>query len=212
MEEENKLIEERREKLKALRADGHAYPNDFRRKDLAADLHQRYGALSKEQLEAQKPTAVVAGRMMLKRVMGKASFATLQDGTGRIQAYITQDTPDYEAFKHWDLGDIVGAEGTVFRTMKGELTVNANGIRLLAKALRPLPEKYHGLADIELRYRQRYLDLIMNPQSRETLRRRSRIIGATGGGDPGRAHERAGQGGRRPVAAASRRSRVARVS
>ncbi|TMH43395.1 MAG: lysine--tRNA ligase [Betaproteobacteria bacterium] len=176
MEEENKLVEERREKLKSLRAAGQAYPNDFRRKDSALELHQRYGALSKELLEAQKPSAVVAGRMMLKRVMGKASFATLQDGSGRIQVYITQDTPGYEAFKHWDLGDIVGAEGTVFKTMKGELTVNARAIRLLAKALRPLPEKFHGLADQELRYRQRYVDLVVNPEVRNIFAERSRVI------------------------------------
>src|SRR5919201_3042418 len=176
MEEENKLIEERREKLNALRAAGQAYPNDFRRQDFAADLHARFGAQSKEQLEAQRPGAVVAGRMMLKRVMGKASFATLQDGSGRIQVYITQDTPAYEAFKHWDLGDIVGAEGTVFKTMKGELTVNAKNIRLLAKALRPLPEKFHGLADQELRYRQRYVDLVVNPEVRQIFAERSRVI------------------------------------
>ena len=114
--------------------------------------------------------------MMLKRVMGKASFATLQDGSGRIQVYITQDTPGYEAFKHWDLGDIVGAEGNVFKTMKGELTVNAKGIRLLAKALRPLPEKFHGLADQELRYRQRYVDLVVNPEVRQIFAERSRVI------------------------------------
>src|SRR5438067_3969269 len=176
MEEENKLVEERREKLKSLRAAGQAYPNDFRRKDSALELHQRYGALSKELLEAQKPSAVVAGRMMLKRVMGKASFATLQDGSGRIQVYLTQDAPGYEAFKHWDLGDIVGAEGTIFKTMKGELTVNAKGIRLLAKALRPLPEKFHGLADQELRYRQRYVDLVVNPEVRQIFAERSRVI------------------------------------
>jgi len=176
MEEENKLVEERREKLKSLRAAGQAYPNDFRRKDSALELHQRYGALSKELLEAQKPSAVVAGRMMLKRVMGKASFATLQDGSGRIQVYLTQDAPGYEAFKHWDLGDIVGAEGTVFKTMKGELTVNARSIRLLAKALRPLPEKFHGLADQELRYRQRYVDLVVNPEVRNIFAERSRVI------------------------------------
>ena len=169
-------MEERREKLKALRADGQAYPNDFRRKDLATALQERFGALSKEQLEEKKPAAVVAGRMMLKRVMGKASFATLQDGSGRIQVYITQDTPGYEPFKHWDLGDIVGAEGTVFRTMKGELTVNAKSIRLLAKALRPLPEKFHGLADHEMRYRQRYVDLAVNPEVRQIFAERSRII------------------------------------
>jgi len=176
MEEENKLIEERREKLKALRAAGQPYPNDFRRQDLAVALHERFAALSKEELEAQKPAASVAGRMMLKRVMGKASFATLQDGSGRIQVYITQETPGYEAFKHWDLGDIVGAEGNVFKTMKGELTVNAKGIRLLAKALRPLPEKFHGLADQELRYRQRYVDLVVNPEVRQIFAERSRVI------------------------------------
>ncbi len=114
--------------------------------------------------------------MMLKRVMGKASFATLQDGSGRIQVYVTQDTPGYEAFKHWDLGDIVGADGTVFKTMKGELTVNARAIRLLAKALRPLPEKFHGLADQELRYRQRYVDLVVNPEVRQIFAERSRVI------------------------------------
>ena len=176
MEEENKLIEERREKLNALRAAGQAYPNDFRRQDFAADLHERFGAKSKEELERERPGAVVAGRMMLKRVMGKASFATLQDGSGRIQVYITQDTPAYEQFKHWDLGDIVGAEGAVFKTMKGELTVNAKNIRLLAKALRPLPEKFHGLADQELRYRQRYVDLVVNPEARQIFAERSRVI------------------------------------
>ena len=116
--------------------------------------------------------------MMLKRVMGKASFATLQDGSGRIQVYITQDTPGYEAFKHWDLGDIVGADGMVFKTMKGELTVNAKGIRLLAKALRPLPEKFHGLADQELRYRQRYVDLIVTPEAKDVFLARSRVVQA----------------------------------
>jgi len=116
--------------------------------------------------------------MMLKRVMGKASFATLQDGSGRIQLYITQDTPGYEHFKHWDLGDIVGAEGTVFKTMKGELTVNAGKLRLLAKALRPLPEKFHGLADQEMRYRQRYVDLIVTPDAKDVFLTRSRVIQA----------------------------------
>src|SRR5438067_10186477 len=176
MEEDNKLVEERREKLKQLRAAGQAYPNDFRRRDVAAELHEHFGTLSKEELEAQKPATLVAGRMMLKRVMGKASFATLQDGTGRIQVYVTQDTPNYEAFKHWDLGDIVGADGTVFKTMKGELTVNAKSIRLLAKALRPLPEKFHGLADQEMRYRQRYVDLVVNPEVRQIFAERSRVI------------------------------------
>src|SRR5262245_40661343 len=114
--------------------------------------------------------------MMLKRVMGKASFATLQDGSGRIQAYITQDTPGYEDFKHWDLGDIVGVEGRLFKTMKGELTVHAQKIVLLVKSIRPLPEKFHGLADHELRYRQRYLDLIVNPEVKELFARRSQIV------------------------------------
>jgi len=116
--------------------------------------------------------------MMLKRVMGKASFATLQDGSGRIQLYITQDTPGYEDFKHWDLGDIVGAEGTVFKTMKGELTINAKSLRLIAKALRPLPEKFHGLADQEMRYRQRYVDLIVTPEAKDVFLARSRVIQA----------------------------------
>src|ERR1044071_862775 len=111
MEEDNKLVEERREKLRALRAKGNAYPNDFRRKDLAADIHHKLGDKTKEQLETLKAPASVAGRMMLKRVMGKASFATLQDGSGQIQAYVTQDVPGYEEFKHWDLGDLLGVEG-----------------------------------------------------------------------------------------------------
>ena len=124
--DDNKLTEERRAKLKALRAKGNAYPNDFRRKDLAAVLHREFGAKTKEELEKLKPPATVAGRMMLKRVMGKASFATLQDGSGQMQAYITQDVPGYEEFKHWDLGDLLGVEGHLFRTMKGELTVALN--------------------------------------------------------------------------------------
>jgi lysyl-tRNA synthetase class 2 len=176
--DDNKLIEERRAKLKALRARGNAYPNDFRRKDLAAALHDQWGGKSKEDLEERKPPASVAGRMMLKRVMGKASFATLQDGTGRIQAYITQEIPGYEEFKHWDLGDIVGVEGHLFKTMKGELTIHARKVVLLVKAIRPLPEKFHGLADHETRYRQRYVDLIVNPQAREIFLQRTKIVQA----------------------------------
>ncbi len=176
MEEENKLVEERREKLKALRAAGIAYPNDFRRRDLASQLIGSHDGKTKEELEKTRVSATIAGRMMLKRVMGKASFATLQDGSGRIQAYITQDVPGYEAFKHWDLGDIVGIEGHLFKTMKGELTVHATKIVLVAKALRPLPEKFHGLADHETRYRQRYVDLIVNPESRKVFETRSRVI------------------------------------
>jgi lysyl-tRNA synthetase class 2 len=181
MDEDNKLIEERREKLKVLRARGNAYPNDFRKRDLAADLQKSFSRKAKEELEQEKPAAVVAGRMLLKRVMGKASFATLQDGSGRIQIYISNDSTgaqSHESFKHWDLGDIVGVEGHVFKTMKGELTVHASSIRLLAKALRPLPEKFHGLSDHESRYRQRYVDLIVNPEVREVFSLRSRIVSA----------------------------------
>jgi len=178
MEEENKLIEERRAKLKALRSKGVAFPNDFRRADFAARLFELHGGKTKEILEKEKTPATVAGRMVLKRVMGKASFATLQDGTGRIQAYITQDVPGYEAFKHWDLGDILGISGTLFKTKTGELTVHATGLRLLVKALRPLPEKFHGVQDQELKYRQRYVDLIASEKTKEVFRTRFRIIEA----------------------------------
>jgi lysyl-tRNA synthetase, class II len=177
-EEHNKLVDERREKLKALRSASIAFPNDFRRKDFSRELFSRFGDKSKEELEKDKPAAAVAGRMMLKRVMGKASFATLQDASGRIQVYMSSEVADYEAFKHWDLGDIVAVEGTLFRTMKGELTVHASSVRLLSKALRPLPEKFHGLSDHEMRYRQRYVDLIVNPGVREVFETRSRIIQA----------------------------------
>jgi len=179
MEEDNKLVEERREKLKALRAQGQAFPNDWRPAHHAAALAGRYGALDKAALEKEAATAVVAGRMMLKRVMGKASFATLQDASGRIQVYVANDVAGeaaHEAFKHWDLGDIVGVEGTLFKTNKGELTVNAKTLRLLVKALRPLPEKFHGLTDQEMRYRQRYVDLVVNPEVREVFAARSRIV------------------------------------
>src|SRR5512134_4048057 len=181
MEEENKLVEERREKLKALRAQGQAFPNDWRSAHHAGDLAQQYGSLDKAALEAKAVQVKLAGRMMLKRVMGKASFATLQDGSGRIQIYVANDVAGeaaHEAFKHWDLGDIVGVEGTLFKTNKGELTVNARSLRLLVKALRPLPEKFHGLADQELRYRQRYVDLIVTPESRRTFAVRSKVIQA----------------------------------
>jgi lysyl-tRNA synthetase class 2 len=180
-QEDNKLTEERREKLKALRAAGPVFPNDFKRKDFANDLHHQWGQRTKEDLEGQKPPATVAGRMLLKRVMGKASFATLLDGTGRIQIYVSQEVANYEAFKHWDLGDIVGVQGRVFKTMKGELTVHAEKIVLLVKALRPLPEKFHGLADQEMRYRQRYVDLIVNPEVKELFHKRTWVIQAIRG-------------------------------
>ena len=178
MEDENKLIEERREKLRALRAQGIAFPNDFRRKDLSSALHEKFGAKTKEELEPLKTQATVAGRMVLKRVMGKASFATLQDGSGRIQIYVSNEVKNYEDFKHWDLGDIVGASGTLFRTKTGELTIHASGLRLLAKALQPLPEKFHGIADQELKYRQRYVDLIVSEKTREVFAKRTRIVQA----------------------------------
>ncbi len=180
-QDENQIIAERRGKLARLRESGPAFPNDFRRKDLAAELQRAYGGKTKEELEAVKPSATVAGRMMLKRVMGKASFATLQDMSGQIQIYINNDVTGaetHEAFKHWDLGDILGVEGMVFRTNKGELSIHAAKLRLLAKAVRPLPDKFHGLADMEQRYRQRYVDLIVNPESREVFIKRSKIVQA----------------------------------
>jgi lysyl-tRNA synthetase class 2 len=180
-QDENQIMAERRAKLAKLREAGNAYPNDFRRTNLAADLHAAHASKSKEDLEAERPVACIAGRMMLKRIMGKASFATLQDMSGRMQIYVTNDVTGVEthdAFKHWDLGDIIGAEGTVFRTRTGELTVQATKIRLLSKSLRPLPDKFHGLADMEARYRQRYVDLIVNPESRETFIKRSKLVQA----------------------------------
>jgi lysyl-tRNA synthetase class 2 len=177
----NQIIEERRAKLKALRERGSAFPNDFRRTHLAADLHQACAGKENAELEAAPAHAAVAGRMMLKRVMGKASFATLQDMSGRIQIYVTRDAvgeAGYEAFKHWDLGDILGAEGTLFRTKTGELSIKVNGVRLLTKSLRPLPEKFHGLADQEQKYRQRYLDLITNEDARRVFVVRSRTVQA----------------------------------
>ncbi len=178
-QDENKIIAERREKLAKLREAGGAFPNDFRREHSMAALAAEFGPLDKPALEARKPAASVAGRMVLKRVMGKASFATLQDGSGKIQIYVSNDvtgTEAHEAFKHWDLGDIVGVSGVLFKTNKGELTVQASQLRLLTKALRPLPEKFHGLADQEVRYRQRYVDLIVNESSRRVFAARSRIV------------------------------------
>src|SRR5688500_4904675 len=181
-QDENQIIAERRGKLARLREKGQALPNDFRRTHLASDLHAAHGGKPKEELEGEKPGPfVIAGRMLLKRVMGKASFATLQDMSGRIQIYVNNDITGLEAheeFKHWDLGDILGAEGTLFRTKTGELTLQATKIRLLSKSLRPLPEKWHGLTDMEQRYRQRYVDLIVNPESRRTFEIRSRLVQA----------------------------------
>ena len=177
-QDENQAIAERRAKLTALRAQGNAFPNDFRRDALAADLHAEHGAKSNEVLELANLSVAVAGRMMLKRVMGRASFATIQDSSGRIQLYITADAVGsvHDAFKHWDLGDIVGANGRLFKTKTGELSVKVTNVRLLAKALRSLPEKFHGLMDQEQRYRQRHVDLITNPESRDVFKKRSQIV------------------------------------
>lgn len=179
--DENKLIAQRREKLDALRAldGGVAFPNDFRRDALAEGLHQRYDQEEHDALEAQAVKARIAGRLMAKRVMGKASFAQLQDMSGRIQVFLQRDAlPEgvYADFKSWDIGDIFAVEGTVFKTQTGELSVKASAIRLLSKSLRPLPEKFHGLSDQEIRYRQRYLDLITAEDSRQVFRRRSAIV------------------------------------
>ena len=177
--DENSLIAQRRAKLDALRAEGNAFPNDFRRNAIAGELHAEYDDKENDTLEAEPVRVKVAGRMMAKRVMGKASFVQLQDMSGRIQLFLQRDTlPDgvYQAFKGWDVGDIIGAEGALFKTKTGELSVRTESIYMLTKSLRPLPEKFHGLADMEIRYRQRYVDLIMNDVSRKTFRMRSHIV------------------------------------
>lgn len=178
---ENDLIKQRRSKLEELRNRGNAYPNAFRRDFLSQDLKDQCEGLSKEDLEAKEMTVSVAGRIMLQRIMGKASFITLQDMKGQIQAYVrSNDLPEgqYDDFKTWDLGDIVGIKGKLFLTKTGELTVNAESIEMLTKSLRPLPEKHSGLVDTEQRYRKRYLDLITNPESLEVFKKRSQIITA----------------------------------
>ena len=188
--DENQLIAERREKLKALRAaQAVAFPNDFKPANRAADLLAAFDGKSKEELDAeiaagQQTTASIAGRMMLKRVMGKASFATLQDGSlgasgGRFQVYIARDAVGedvYNNFKHWDLSDIVAAEGYVFKTKTGELSIHATSIRLLTKSLRPMPDKFHGVADQELKYRQRYVDLMTDETARQRFTARSKAV------------------------------------
>ncbi|MFM8333679.1 MAG: lysine--tRNA ligase, partial [Candidatus Methylumidiphilus sp.] len=177
--DENKLIAQRREKLAALREEAIAFPNDFRRDALAADLHGQYGGEDAESLEAGKAQVKIAGRLMAKRLMGKASFTQIQDMSGRIQIFLQKDNlPEgvYDAFKTWDIGDIIGVEGVVFKTKTGELSVRAAQLRLLTKSLRPLPEKFHGLTDQEIRYRQRYVDLIMTEESRQVFRLRSEIV------------------------------------
>ncbi|WP_227106974.1 lysine--tRNA ligase [Chromobacterium rhizoryzae] len=178
-QDENQIMAERRQKLKSIREQRIAFPNDFKRSHFAQVLQDAHAGKEKEALEAEKIEVAVAGRMMLKRVMGKASFATLQDGSGRIQAYISNDGVGEELhaeFKHWDLGDIVAVKGVLFKTKTGELTVQASEVRLLSKNIRPLPEKFHGITDQETKYRQRYADLIMNEDSRQTFIKRSKII------------------------------------
>ena len=179
IQDENQIIAERRAKLGELRKAGNPFPNDFERIDVAADLHAAHGAKEKEALEAAPVGVKLAGRMLLKRVMGKASFATLQDVSGRMQIYVTNDytgVDTHAAFKHWDIGDILGVEGMLMKTRTGELTIQAKSVRLLAKALRPLPEKFHGLTDQEAKYRQRYVDLITSEESRLVFKRRSQIV------------------------------------
>ncbi|RZO96188.1 MAG: lysine--tRNA ligase [Gammaproteobacteria bacterium] len=176
---ENDLILQRRAKLDELRKKGIAYPNTFRRDSLSGDLRNQYKEASKEELEEKSIQVTVAGRIMLQRIMGKASFITIQDMEGQIQAYIrSNDLPEgqYEDFKTWDLGDIVGVSGKLFLTKTGELTVHAGSIEMLTKSLRPLPEKHSGLVDTEQRYRKRYLDLITNPDSLDIFKKRSQIV------------------------------------
>ncbi|MCY4360736.1 MAG: lysine--tRNA ligase [Gammaproteobacteria bacterium] len=177
--DDNDIIRQRRAQLQALRERGNAYPNDFRRNILAQELHTRYGDKDKEQLETETEKFSLAGRMMSRRVMGKASFAHIQDMSGRIQLFIRRDDladDSYAQFRKWDIGDLVGVTGSVFRTRTGELSIQADSIRLLAKSLRPLPEKFHGLSDQEIRYRQRYLDLITSATTRQTFQIRTRVI------------------------------------
>ncbi len=180
---ENLLIAERRHKLAALRGQGVAFPNDFHRADHAGDLHADYADAERwtgEALEATGRRVAIAGRLLAKRVMGKAAFAQIQDMTGRIQLFLQANVlgEAYDAFKGWDVGDIIAAEGGLTRTKTGELSVKADRLRLLTKSLRPLPDKWHGLADVEQRYRQRYVDLIVNPEAREVFVKRSQVIAA----------------------------------
>lgn len=178
-DDENEQIIQRRQKLAELRRCGNAFPNDFRRNSLAAQLHAEYGKTDNAEIELRNVRIKVAGRMMTQRIMGKASFVHLQDMSGQIQVYVQRDgllEDRYEQFKKWDLGDLIGAEGVLFKTKTGELSVRASEIRLLTKSLRPLPEKYHGLTDQEARYRRRYLDLIANEDTQRVFKIRTRVI------------------------------------
>ncbi len=178
-QDDNKLMAERRSKLELLRQNGNAFPNDFQRDAMAGDLQAEYGEKDKEYFEENEIRVAIAGRQMAKRVMGKASFSSVQDMSGRIQLYVARDLLAegvYADFKTWDIGDILAVEGKLFKTNKGELSVKADSIRLMTKALRPLPEKFHGLTNQEQRYRQRYVDLILNESVRETFRIRTRTV------------------------------------
>ncbi len=176
---ENRLIAERREKLAKLRERGVAFPNDFRRDSIVAELHSAYGEHSPESLEAEMPMVHVAGRLMVKRVMGRASFVKIQDRSGQIQLFVERDRISadvYQDFKSWDVGDIVAATGPLFKTKTGELSVKTDELRLLVKSLRPMPDKWHGISDQELKLRQRYVDLIVNEKTRETFSLRIELI------------------------------------
>ncbi|RLA11734.1 MAG: lysine--tRNA ligase [Gammaproteobacteria bacterium] len=178
-EDENRYIAQRRDKLSQLREQGQAFPNHFKRGDFARSLQDEYGDVSREQLEQKSIKVSLAGRMMFKRVMGKASFAQLQDMSATMQIFVQRDAigeDAYEAFKHSDIGDIYGVTGVLFQTRTGELTIKVKTLELLTKSLRPLPEKFHGLTDQEQKYRQRYIDLIMNEDSRRVFAMRSQII------------------------------------
>lgn len=177
--DENEQIAVRKQKLNVLREKGNAYPNTFRRDAISNDLHAAHDDKDKEALEKENISVKIAGRIMTRRLMGKASFVTIQDMGGRIQLYLRRDDlPEgrYEDFKHWDLGDIVGAVGALFKTKTGELSIKCTNVELLTKALRPLPDKFHGLADQELRYRQRYVDMMVNEKTRKTFEARSKIV------------------------------------
>ena len=180
LQDEQDQIRQRREKLHALREETIAFPTDFRRNVVAGELLAQYGEKTKDALEAEPIRVKIAGRMMTRRIMGKASFSHIQDMSGQIQVYVARDNlPEgiyNDHFKKWDIGDILGVDGVLFKTQTGELSIKADHIRLLTKALRPLPEKFHGIADQEIKYRQRYLDLIMSQHSRETFLIRSKII------------------------------------
>ena len=179
--DENSIIAERRQKLSKWREQGAVYPNHFAPAHRAGTLQTEFESLDKATIEEKNIEVSIAGRMMLKRVMGKASFATIQDATGQIQFYINDEgvgADTHEAFKHWDMGDIIAARGVLFKTNKGELSVRCSELHLLSKSLRPLPDKFHGLADQEIKYRQRYVDLIVSEHTRDTFIKRSKAMNA----------------------------------